>query len=140
MILHVPFVVVVVESEEVGKISECSVNQIKEARTIPVNPRLIKHDPITFAAYTECLAQLLSEGFYYSKDYDLTTSCQKTAARQDKTTPWVDCYNLAYVWNYPACSELLAQGISPLWTTPVIQVYSQKCHTVGVRWDSKGII
>ena len=107
--------------------------------------------------YIEYLTEMLKNGFFYSEDYDLTSSAQRAISKKAGSL-WVETYDLRYVWNYPGCKELLVQSISLSWVIPVIQGYvgikeidikggkgqlvliSRRRHAkAGLRYISRGI-
>ncbi len=128
MIQQRPFLIVVTDADEVGKIDGHPVFMIRDVEFVSVSDEHAgSGGEDQTGPYVRCLSQIFSEGFYYAPDYDLTNSLQRSGGRdpeksRDEGVLWPDYYNLPYVWNLPACSELFAQYISPRWVTPIVQV------------------
>lgn len=118
MIAHAPHIVVITQSQEIGCIGSAKVFKITEAKFIPLGE--VKNTT-EVGGYVEYLEEMLKNGFFYSYDYDLTNSAQQSSKIKSEERLWRDYYDLRYVWNYPGCTELFLQSISPTWITPIIQ-------------------
>ncbi len=71
------------------------------------------------------IAKVLSQGFYFSYHYNLTTSMQRSprasATLYDRADP-------QYTWNQSLTKEFVAQTVSTRWLVPIIQGYVGIAH------------
>jgi len=109
------------ESEFVGTIKESKIFRIKEVGFLPIcNEVLFANSKQETKDSINGIRNMLTTGFYYSFDYDLSNSFNKQP--NDKNF----APNINYYWNYAISKVFIQNNISPIFMTIVI------CGYVGV--------
>lgn len=101
--LHVSeFLVVITSKKKVAEIAGADVFMATEFRVLPIekeaNPSLLKH-PVEKTLLGLLKSHLYSAPFYFSYDYDLTSSMQRQAAVNDPGAPLWQRTDDRFFWN-----------------------------------------
>lgn len=136
------FIAVATKAEIRGEIMGCKIFEIKEAELIEFNRSEGKNNSDSHKAN---ILKLLSTGFYFSYQYELTQSLslQKTHEPDRR-----------FFWNYELYKEFISQNLDPVWLVPIIQgfvsifqnelvtlalVSRRSCERTGTRYNCRGI-
>lgn len=96
------FLVVITSKKKVAEIAGADVFMATEFRVLPLekeaNPSLLKH-PVEKTLLGLLKAHLYSAPFYFSYDYDLTSSMQRQAGIQNKQVPLWQRTDERFFWN-----------------------------------------
>ncbi|CBQ67575.1 probable SAC1-recessive suppressor of secretory defect [Sporisorium reilianum SRZ2] len=96
------FLVVITSKKKVAEIAGADIYMATEFRTLPLdkeaNPSLLKH-PVEKTLLGLLKAHLYSAPFYFSYDYDLTSSMQRQAGLTNKSAPLWQRTDDRFFWN-----------------------------------------
>lgn len=96
------FLVVITSKKKVAEIAGADIYMATEFRTLPLdkeaNPSLLKH-PVEKTLLGLLKAHLYSAPFYFSYDYDLTSSMQRQAGLSNKSAPLWQRTDDRFFWN-----------------------------------------
>ncbi len=96
------FVIVITSKKKVAEIAGADVFMATEFRTLPLdkeaNPSLLKH-PVEKTLLGLLKAHLYSAPFYFSYEYDLTSSMQRQAGLQHDSAPLWQRADERFFWN-----------------------------------------
>ena len=106
-------------------------------------------------SFIKDISTILSEGMYFSPQYDLTNSVNNQKYGEETLYNRV---NKSYIWNQFMCDELIKLSVNTKWVTPIIQGYvgikveningknariglisRRESKKVGTRFNARGI-
>lgn len=111
----------------VAKLDGPNIYIIKSADLIPFYEDFQELNKIK--NYTDGVKKLLTSGFYFSYNVDLTSNRQRSARMRNQGLTGGDGYSIwdtcdkRYFWNYNICQDFIYQKVDSRWVVPIIQGY-----------------
>lgn len=149
------FVVVITEAAEVTSMRGSPLMTIRNVEFIPFTPQE-RRPTEALMHQIQGLTRLLTTGFFFSANYDLTNCLQKqfegrTGSIHDRADP-------RFYWNFEMFRELSLQSVDTKWFLPIIQgfigtdtnfiggnqvivviISRRSCYRAGTRFNARGV-
>ncbi len=132
----------ITEADVLGRIEESDIFIIKRVALFPIDSTIpAPSEPV--ARQIENLTrvryiQLLSSGFYFSYDYDLTNTLQRKKEATGQTLH--EKGDGKFYWNKELYKDLILQGVSSEWLIPIVQGFIEVQNSFVANVEVKFIL
>lgn len=149
------FIAVITEATHVATMRSAPIFTIKNVEYIPFTPAEAAL-PELATRQLQGVTRLLTTGFYFSYNYDMTNSLQRQVDSAEGTLH--SKADLRFYWNYEMLKDFTLQGINAKWLLPIVQGYvgadgslingidvymvlisRRSCYRAGTRYNARGI-
>ena len=149
---NVFFLAAVTEADVVDTLKSHNIYEIKDVELIPFES--VTQETELLSLQKQNICKLLTSGFYFSYNYDLTNPMQRSPQGETQH----ERADTRFYWNYELYRDLLQQAVDTQWCIPVIQGYigiyrvnqgnhfmtlalisRRSCERTGTRYNCRGV-